>query len=275
MLLRALTPRPANRVLDVGCGSGAYARFFAHEVGPDGQVVGIDVEGDLLSLGRQRAIEEGLATIIYFVRADAVHLPLVDDVADIAFCNTLLWLLPEPEHAIREMVRVVKPGGLVCASDVDGSLWLRYDEDPVYLALAEKAHQAFMAGVRKVRGSDFQIGRKLPALFRRCGLVQLRAYPRVFVNLASDLGDHSLSEVLEGYEWRLGLINANDQTAVDRWGRTKRLQMAGGMSEAECEEYRLLQRQRLEKNLANPERVLTDISVTTWGGLIVTGRKAG
>ncbi len=273
ILLRAMNLRPGQRVVDVGCGSGPYARFIAQEVGRNGRVIGIDLDLGLLSSGRERAIAEGRDSAVDFVGGDALHLPLTNDVVDIVLCNTLLWVLPKPEQAIREMVRVVKPGGLVCASDVDGSLWLRYDEDPQYLALAEKAHQAFMVGVRKIYGSDFQIGRRLPALFRRSGLIDLRAYPRLFVNLACDLRGRSLDEALEDYEWRLALMSRNDQTAIDRWERTKRVQMAGGMSEAECEAYRCLQRQRLEESRTDPQRVLTDVSLATWGGLIVTGRK--
>ena len=273
MLSRALDLRPGQRVVDVGCGPGTYARFLAEEVGHNGQVIGVDLDRFLLSSGRELAIGEALHSRVYFVQGDARHLPLGESVADIIFCNTLLWTLPDPEQAVREMARVVKPGGLVCASDVDGGLWLRHDEDPNYVALAEKAHQAFMAGVRKVYGWDFQIGRKLPALFRRCGLVDLRAYPRVFVNLTRDLRDRSLDEVVEGYEWRLAPMNRRDETAIDRWERTKRIQMEGGLSEAECEEYRRLQRQRLETGLADPQRRLTDVGLTTWGGLVVTGCK--
>lgn len=273
MLLRALNIRPGLRAVDVGCGSGSYARMFGAEVGHDGQVIGVDVDRALLSAGRERAIAEGNDPTVHFVQGDALHLPLTNNLADIVLCNTLLWILPEPEQAIQEMVRVAKPGGLICASEVDGGLWMRYNEDPHYLALAEKAHQAFMAGVKKLHGSDFQIGRKLPALFRCCGLVDICAYPRVFVNLACDLGNHELSEVLESYEWRLALVNRENERGRERWERTKRIQMAGGMSESECEEYRHRQRERLEKSLADPQRLLADVSLTTWGGILVTGRK--
>lgn len=273
MLSRALDLGPGQRCVDVGCGPGAYARFLAQELGPDGQVIGIDLDRGLLNSGRTRVLEEGSQSSVWLVQGDALHLPLDDNVADVVFCNLLLWILPEPGQAIAEMVRVVKPGGLVCASDLDGSLSVRYDEDPHYLALAEKSAQAFITGVRKVYGSDFQIGRKLPALFQRCGLTNLRAYPRLFVNLACDLHGGTMNEVLGDSEWRLALMNRNDQPGIDSWERSKRVRMAGGMSEAECEALRRLERQRLEQSLADPQRVLTDTSLTTWGGLTVTGRK--
>lgn len=273
MLGRALAMRPGLRVVDVGCGSGTYTRMFARDLGHDGQAIGIDLDRALLSSGRERAIAEGNFRAVHFIQGDALHLPLSDDAADIVFCNTLLWVLREPEQAVGEMVRVAKRGGLVCASEVDGGLWLRYDEDPDHLALVEKAHQAFMVGVRKLYGSDFQIGRKLPALFRRCGLVDLHAYPRVFVNLACDLGDRGLNEVLEDYESRVAFMNRKGEIDQDRWERTKRTQMAGGMSESECEEYRRLQKQRLEQSLADPQLVLADVSLVTWGGVFATGRK--
>ncbi len=274
MLARALDLQPGRRAVDVGCGSGPYGRLLAQEVGHNGLVLGIDLDRNLLGAGQESALVDGLNRSVYFIQGDALHLPLADSVADIVFCNTLLWILPKPEQAIEEMTRIVRPGGLVCASELDGGLWLRYDEDPHYLALAERAHQAFMVGVRKVDESDFQIGRKLPALFQRCGLVDLRAYPRLFVNLACDLGDRTLDEMREDYEWRLGLMSPDDQTAVDRWERTKRLQIAGGLSEAECEELRRLQKERIEEKLQDPQVVLTDISLTTWGGLTVTGRRS-
>lgn len=68
-------------------------------------------------------------------------------------------------------------------------------------------------------------------------------------------------------------MSSEDQKAIAGWERAKRVRMAGGMSEAECEELRRLHRERLAESLANPQRVLTDVSVTTWGGLMVTGCK--
>lgn len=270
ILLRALDLRPGQRLVDIGCGSGPYSRLFAAEVAPEGQVIGMDLDLKLLSAGRLHAAG---GPKLSFAQADAFRLPLADSVADVAFCNTLLWLLPEPERALREMARVVRPGGSVCASEPDGGLFIRYDEDGEYLALAEKAHEAFIRGVSVLYGADFRIGRKLPALFQRCGLTELHAYPRFGVNLACDPRSGSVDDLIGTQAWRLRLLRAEDAPAVERRERGKRLRIAGGMSEREVEEYLRRQERRLEKRLADPDTLRADVSVATWGGLIVVGRK--
>ncbi len=171
------------------------------------------------------------------------------------------------------MTRVLRPGGIVCASEPDGSLFIRYDEDAEYLALAEKAHEAFVRGVAALYGADFRIGRKLPALFRRCGLTELRAYPRFGVDLTGDPHGGTAEDMLTAQTWRLGLLRSTEANAVERRERAKRARLAGGMSETEIEEYIRRQERRLEENVRDPARLETDVSVATWGGLIVVGRK--
>ena len=106
----ALAPR--ERVLDVACGTGLVAFAAAEEVGPDGRVVGVDLSGRMVDAARRRA-QERSSTRVTFVRMDAESLDLPDADFDVALCALGLMYVPDPAQALREMRRVLRPGGRV------------------------------------------------------------------------------------------------------------------------------------------------------------------
>ena len=109
-LIARATLAPGERVLDVACGTGLVAFGAAQPVGPEGCVVGVDVSGQMVDAARRRAedLETSYAT---FTRMDAERLDLPDGSFDVALCSLGLMYMPDPEQAVREMRRVLRPGG--------------------------------------------------------------------------------------------------------------------------------------------------------------------
>jgi len=103
--------RAGQRVLDVAGGSADLSRLFLKEVGGTGQVVLTDINNAMLRVGRNRLLDEGIATPV--TQCDAEHLPFPDNHFD---CVSIAFGLRNVTHkdaALREMQRVLKPGGRV------------------------------------------------------------------------------------------------------------------------------------------------------------------
>jgi SAM-dependent methyltransferase len=111
-LLARASPKPGDRVLDVACGTGLEALEAAHAVGPVGRVVGIDLSDRMISAARRGADERRLSNAS-FARMNAERLALPDAGFDVAICALGLMYMPEPLKALREMRRVLRPGGRV------------------------------------------------------------------------------------------------------------------------------------------------------------------
>ena len=102
--------RPGERVLDVACGTGLVSLAAAEAVGPAGQVLGTDLSQRMVDAARQRAARRGLRQLV-FQRMDAEQLALPEAGFDVALCALGLMYVPEPDQALRELRRVLRPGG--------------------------------------------------------------------------------------------------------------------------------------------------------------------
>jgi ubiquinone/menaquinone biosynthesis C-methylase UbiE len=104
--------RPGERVLDVACGTGTIARLAAERVGPNGRVSAIDVNAGMLSVAR--SLPSAIPIKWYETAAESVPLP--DQSFDVIFCGLGLQFFDDKAAALREMHRVLKPGGRVYIS---------------------------------------------------------------------------------------------------------------------------------------------------------------
>ncbi|KAF2684050.1 S-adenosyl-L-methionine-dependent methyltransferase [Lentithecium fluviatile CBS 122367] len=108
---------PYLALLDVGAGSGTISASFAKAL-PDGHITAVDLNPNILP--RARAVAEAAGvTNIDFQQADVKKLPFADASFDITFCHQTLTHMSAPEDALREMLRVTKPGGIVAAREGD------------------------------------------------------------------------------------------------------------------------------------------------------------
>lgn len=106
--------RAGERVLDVACGTGAMARVAAQRVGLGGRVTAVDINPEMVAVGRGLAPVAG-APIDWRV-GSALNLPLPDRAVDVVVCQLGLQFFPDRPAALREMRRVLSPSGRLVAS---------------------------------------------------------------------------------------------------------------------------------------------------------------
>ena len=103
-----------HRLLDVACGTGVLARAAHARVGPTGAVTGLDIAPGMLAVAAD--IESGVT----WIEGDAGALPFDDDTFDVVVSQFGLMFFPDKVRAIREMLRCLRPGGLVAVAVWDG-----------------------------------------------------------------------------------------------------------------------------------------------------------
>ena len=154
--------RPGMRVADFGCGVGAMTRNLAAMVGPDGHATGIDLHQSQLSEAANVCGGCGLSNVSFW-KADACDTKLPENMFDLVYCRFLLIHVPDPVACLREMKRVLKPGGLIFAEDGD----LRSGGSAPSSALDSFGGLFERLGPKK--GVDYRLGRDLYQLVKRAG----------------------------------------------------------------------------------------------------------
>jgi ubiquinone/menaquinone biosynthesis C-methylase UbiE len=138
---------PGERVLDVACGTGAVASVALREIGSEGWVVGIDRSPEMLAVARRKMPD------IDWREGRAEALPLPDDNFDVVFCQFGLMFFDDRGQALREMLRVLRPGGRVALAVWDG-----LERSPAYTALTELVEQHLGPEAGKPIRSSFALG---------------------------------------------------------------------------------------------------------------------
>ena len=146
----------ACAVLEVGCGTGVIAGELAR-LG-SARVVGLDIDPEMLAFARRQRGS------VAYVQGDAHALPFPGGSFDVVVCHYLLLWLADPVQAVREMARVVRPGGrvLACAEPDYGG---RVDHPPELVSLGRLQAEAL-----RRQGADPELGRQLGELFVAAGL---------------------------------------------------------------------------------------------------------
>ena len=106
-----------ERVVDIGSGGGIDSLVAARMVGPDGEVVGIDMTPAMLERARAAAAESGIGNV-EFREAYMEGIPVPDGWADVVISNGVLNLTPDKQKTLGEMFRVLRPGGRLQIGDI-------------------------------------------------------------------------------------------------------------------------------------------------------------
>lgn len=106
-----------EQVVDVGCGAGLDSLIAAKMVGPSGRTIGVDMTPAMLNKARRSAAEAQLSNV-EFLEGYAESLPVPEGWADVVISNGVLNLVPDKAAALKEMARVLKPGGRLQIGDI-------------------------------------------------------------------------------------------------------------------------------------------------------------
>jgi ubiquinone/menaquinone biosynthesis C-methylase UbiE len=154
--------RAGMSVLDVGCGAGSITVGFAQVVSP-GEVVGAEIDEGQVKLGNERASQMRLDNV-RFEKGDIQDLPYPDNTFDAAFAHAVIEHVDRPQHAVGEMLRVVKPGGFIgIRTTAAGGILFT----PMTDAL-RRTWEVYLR-FRQHNGGDPFIGAHLKALLREAG----------------------------------------------------------------------------------------------------------
>ena len=185
-LRAALEPRPGERLLEVGPGTGYYALPVAGWLAPGGTLEILDVQREMLDHTLRRAAEQGRDGIVA-TQADARSMPYDDASFDAAYLVTVLGEIPDQDAALRELQRVVRPGGRVVVTlPYAESYSEHWRDEAVYGAAGAEARRHFFerwydeARVRKLleavsdaRVVSSRVSRLVPNSHR----LYMRAFP--------------------------------------------------------------------------------------------------
>jgi SAM-dependent methyltransferase len=134
-----LDPQPGERVLEIGPGTGYYTLDLAEWVGHEGGIDIFDLQQEMLDHTIRRARERGLWNVEP-TQGDAQDLPYDDDSFDAAVMVTVLGEIPDQRAALREVARVLRPGGRLITGELIG--------DPHFVTVGSLERRAEAGGLR-------------------------------------------------------------------------------------------------------------------------------
>lgn len=153
-----LRVKPGSVLLDVGCGTGHDTRALAAAADGDGVAIGVDASAVMLKSAKTRGGS--------YLQADARSLPYADDAFDGVRIDRVLQHVAGPEQAVHELVRVTRSDGRIVAIDPD--------QETLIADVGDRALLRKIKDFRRDRNlCNGTIGRELPRLFRRTGLVDV------------------------------------------------------------------------------------------------------
>lgn len=146
-LVDLAAPRPGERMLDVACGPGVVARLAARRAGPD-QVTGLDINPGMVAVARSLPSELPIS----WREGSALQMPFPDEAFDVVLCQQGVQFFPDRATGLREMRRVLVPGGRVVLA-----VWGPIEHSPGYAALAPALERHISAAAAAAARSPFSL----------------------------------------------------------------------------------------------------------------------
>ncbi|MGF1432209.1 methyltransferase domain-containing protein [Kitasatospora sp. LaBMicrA B282] len=161
--------RPGQTVLDIGCGPGTITADLAELVGPTGRVVAVDSSAEVLAQAADHVAGRGL-TNVEFAVGDVHRLEYADGTFDVVHAHQVLQHVADPVAALRELRRVLAPGGVLGARDADYAAMTWYPELPELAGWLDVYRRTARAN-----GGEPDAGRRLLAWARAAGFPEVTA----------------------------------------------------------------------------------------------------
>jgi ubiquinone/menaquinone biosynthesis C-methylase UbiE len=156
--------RRGMQCIDFGCGNGYTAMLLSRLVGEEGKVIAIDSSKDAITAAEENVKKRNIKNI-EFMLADVYNTDLKDECYDLTFSRFLFTHLEEPKRALDEMIRVLKPNGIVAAEDFNHEMRITYP----YNEHLEKL-RIYLIELLKKSGSTHDIAGMLYSMFKNAGL---------------------------------------------------------------------------------------------------------
>ena len=227
-----------HSMLDVGAGVGHWGRLLSRVLPDEVECVGVDPEPRWVEEATRRAAEEGLGERFTYREASAEALPFDDASFDLVTCQTVLIHVADPRVAIREMLRVTKPGGLVVASEPNNrSLTLMLTSANTGTSVDElcdlvRFYTTCERGKVALGLGQDSVGDLVPGLFAEAGLEGIQTYLSDKVSMMIPPYDSDEQQALKEMFLR--------EAEQGSWGWSgedaKSYYVAGGGDEAEFDE---------------------------------------
>ncbi|WP_413309159.1 demethylmenaquinone methyltransferase [Bacillus sp. 1P10SD] len=181
--MKKMNVQPGSKALDVCCGTADWTIALADAVGPDGKVVGLDFSKNMLKVGVEKVKELGLKQV-ELVHGNAMELPFPDDSFDYVTIGFGLRNVPDYLQVLKEMRRVVKPGGIVVCLETSQPTLIGYKQlyyfyfrfiMPMFGKLLAKSYNEYAWLHESAR--DFPGMRELARMFEQAGLTEVKYKP--------------------------------------------------------------------------------------------------
>jgi ubiquinone/menaquinone biosynthesis C-methylase UbiE len=191
--------KEGEHILDSGCGSGSDSLLLAQKVGPSGKVFALDFSQRMLQHAKTRRAD--LSSPIDYAAGSLLCLPLAENTFDGAICNRVLMHLTNPQQAVSELVRALKPGAWLGLFEPDWSA-ARLEPDGIISRVLMQTHSDSFA--------NGNIGAQLPELMSKAGCSLIQRH-----NKSRETRDFGQVVAMANFERSLNHLIASGQHTTD------------------------------------------------------------